>query len=307
MDSRIRYFLHGAVGLIFSSVIGFVLFMLIILLNPFNVGGMPSDIMSALPITLIWGIFGVYTGLLWNKELELGASGVVSGILVGIVGYSAIAPLNLGPFMIFLPGIILAVFLMARAASEKKINKTTIFLYIGIVLATILISVLQQYIIVLENKYTGVLPSLIGFFSNLFSLIILGGLISSGFYYIYGTSDINKNGFKRTFIRVGKIISAISILLMFVLALTNSSYAGYRISKVNEPEFFVVMNTDEINRFPIFAEAVKGNGYNGQPVPMEEWNALQELYQKKCSSNEKNGNCYVKINNSYYQIEFVIS
>jgi hypothetical protein len=306
MDNRIKYFLHGAVGLIFSSVIGFVLFMLIIFLNPFKV---PSDIMSALPIALIWGIFGIYTGLLWNKELELGASGVVSGILVGIVGYSGIVPLNLNPFMIFLPGIILAVFLMARAASEKKINKTTIILYIGIVLAAILISVFQQYFIVLENKYIGVLPSLIGFFSNLFSLIILGGLITSGFYYIYGTSDTSKNGFKHTFMRVGKIISAISILLMFGLALTNSQYVGYSISKVNDAEFFVVMNTEEINRFPIFAEAVKGNGYHGQPVPREEWNALRDIlvYQKKCNSNEKNGNCYVKINNSYYQIDFVTS
>jgi len=53
-------------------------------------------------------------------------------------------------------------------------------------------------------KYTGVLPPLIGFFYNLFSIIILGGLISSGFYYIYGTNDTSKNGFKRTFIRVGK-------------------------------------------------------------------------------------------------------
>jgi hypothetical protein len=101
MDSRIKYFLHGAVGLMFSSVIGFVLLMLIILLlNLFKVPDiMPSDIMSALPIALIWGIFGIYTGLLWNKELELGASGVVSGILVGIVGYSGIAPLNLNPFI----------------------------------------------------------------------------------------------------------------------------------------------------------------------------------------------------------------
>jgi hypothetical protein len=308
MDSRIKYFLHGAVGLIFSQVIGFFgFFLLIIFLNLVKVPDiMPSDIMSVLPIILTWGIFGIYTGLLWNKELELGASGVASGILVGIVGYSGIVPLNLGSFMIFLPGIILAVFLMARAASEKKINKTTIFLYIGIVFAAVLISVFQQYAIVLENKYTGVLTSLIGFFSNLVSLIILGGLISSGLYYIYGTNDTSKNGFKRTFLRAGKIISAISILLMFAFALTNSQYAGYSISKVNEPGFFVVMNTEEINRFPIFAEAVNGNGYHGQSVPMEEWNALRDLLveQKKCYSN---GNCYVKINDSYYQINFVIS
>lgn len=309
MDNRIKYFLHGALGLIFSQVIGFFgFFLLIIFLNLFKFPDiMPADIMSALPIALIWGIFGIYTGLLWNKEQELGASGVASGILVGIVGYSGIVPLNLNPFLIFLPGIILAVLLMARAASEKKINKTTIFLYIGIVLAAILISIFQQYAIVLENKYTGILTSLIGFFSNLFSLIILGGLISSGFYYIYGTSDTSKNGFKRTFLRVGKIISVIWILLMFVLALTNSQEVGYSIFKVNEPEFFVVMNTEEINRFPIFAEAVKGNGYHGQPVPREEWNALRDLLveQKKCFSNEKNGNCYVKINNnSYYQINF---
>jgi hypothetical protein len=308
MDSRIKYFLHGAAGLIFSQVIGFFgFFLMIIFLNLFKVNDtIPSDIMSVLSVTLTWGIFGIYTGLLWNKELELGASGIVSGILVGIVGYSGIVPLNLNPFMIFLPGIILAVLLMARAASEKKINKATMFLYIGIVLAAILISVFQQFAIVLENKYTGILTSLIGFFSNLFSLIILGGLISSGYYYIYGAGDTGKNGFKRTFMRAGKIISVISILLMFVLALTNSQYAGYNISKVNEPGFFVVMNTEEINRFPIFAEAVKGNGYHGQPVPMEEWNALRDLLveQKKCNSN---GNCYVKINDSYYQINFVTS
>jgi hypothetical protein len=308
MDNRVKYFLHGAVGLIFSPVIGFFgFFLLNIFLNRFMV---VPDIMSpVLIITLTWGIFGIYTGLLWNKELELGSSGVVSGIIVGIVSYSRVVPLILDPFIIFLPGIILAVFLMARAASEKKINKTTILLYIGIVLAAILISVFQQYVIVLENKYTGVLTSLIGFFSNLFSFIILGGLISSGFYYIYGTSDISKNGFKHIFMRAGKIISVISILLMFVLALTNSQYVGYSIFKVNEPEFFVVMNNEEINRFPIFAEAVKGNGYHGQPVPREEWNALRDLLveQKKCNSNETNGNCYVKINNSYYQINFVIS
>lgn len=208
MYSRIKYFLHGAIGLIFSQGIGFVL--LIIFLTLF----MEPYTLPVLNITLMWGIFGIYIGLLWNKELELGASGVVSGILVGIIWYSGIVPLILDPFMIFLPGIILAIFLMVGAASEKKINKTTILLSIGIVLAVILISVFQQYVIVLENKYTGVLPPLIGFFSNLFSIVILGGLISSGLYYIYGTSDTGKNGFKRTFLRVGKIISAIWILLM---------------------------------------------------------------------------------------------
>jgi len=303
MDSRIKYFLHGAVGLIFSQGIGFVL--LIIILNLF----MEPNIMPVLNITLMWGIFGIYIGLLWNKELELGASGVASGILVGIVWYSGIVPLILDPFMIFLPGIILAVFLMAVAASEKKINKTTILLSIGIVLAAILISIFQQYVIVLENKYTGVLPPLIGFISLLFSLIILGGLISSGFYYIFGSSDTSKNGFKRTFIRVGKIISIIWILFMFVFALGNSHDAGYSISKVNDTGFFVVMDTEEINRFPNFAKAIYeietgGNEYYGQSVPREEWNALRDLLveQKQCYSK---GNCYVKINNSFYQINFV--
>lgn len=306
MDSRIKYFLHGAVGLTFSQGIGFVF--LIIFSNLLMV----PDIMLVFYIALMWGIFGVYTGLLWNRELEFGASGVVSGIIVGIVRYSGIAPLIIDPFMIFLPGIILAVFLMVSAVSEKKINKTTILLSIGIVLAVILISVFQQYVIVLENKYTGVLPPLIRFFSNLFSIIILGGLISSGSYYIYGTSDTIKNGFKRTFIRVGKIISSIWILLMFLLALGSSHDAGYSISKVTDTEFFVVMDTEEINRFPNFAETINeietsGNEYYGQPVPREEWNALRDflIEQKKCNSKGTSGNCYVKINNSFYQIGFV--
>lgn len=306
MDSRIKYFLHGAIGLTFSQGIGFVFS--IIFSNLFII----PDIMLVFYIALMWGIFGVYTGLLWNRELEFGASGVVSGIIVGIVRYSGIAPLILDPFIIFLPGIILAVFLMVSAVSEKKINKTTVLLSIGIVLAAILISVFQQYVIVLENKYTGVLPPLIRFFSNLFSIIILGGLISSGSYYIYGTSDTSKNGFKRTFIRVGKIISSIWILLMFLFALGSSHDVGYSISKVTDTEFFVVMDTEEINKFPNFAKTINeieisGNEYYGQPVPREEWNALRDFLfeQKKCNSKGKSGNCYVKINNSFYQIGFV--
>ena len=303
MDSRIKYFLHGAVGLTFSHAIGF--FILII----FSMLFMLPDIMPVLHITLTWGIFGIYTGLLWNKELEFGASGVISGILVGIVWYSGIAPFILYPFIIFLPGILLAVLLLASAASEKKINKTTIFLSIGIVLAVILISIFQNYVIVLENKYIGVIPPLIGFFSLLFSLIILGGLISSGFYYIFGTSDAGKNGFKSNIMRLGKIVSSIWILLMFLFALGSSHDAGYSISKVNDTEFFVVMDTEEINRFPNFADAINeietsGNEFYGQPVPREEWNALRDylVEQKKCYSK---GNCYVKINNSFYQIGFV--
>jgi len=160
------------------------------------------------------------------------------------------------------------------------------------VLAAILISVFQQYIIVLENKYTGVLPPLIRFFSNLFSIIILGGLIISGFYYIYGTSDKNKNGFKRTFIRVGKIISSIWILLMFIFALGSSHDAGYSISKVTDTEFFVIMDIEEINRFPNFAETINeietsGNKYYGQPVPREEWNALRDFLIEQKNVTQK--------------------
>jgi len=77
----------------------------------------------------------------------------------------------------------------------------------------------------------------------------------------------------------------------------------YSISKVNDPEFFVVMDTEEINRFPNFTEAIETGGNNGRPVPRGEWNALNDLLvnQKQCYSNPTNGNCYVKPENRHFQ------
>lgn len=99
---------------------------------------------------------------------------------------------------------------------------------------------------------------------------------------------------------------------MFVFALGASHDAGYFIKKVNEPEFFVVVDANEINGYPYFAKAIndieKGERveYSGA-VPREEWRALIDYLdnQRKCRSKGISGNCYVKINNSFYQISFV--
>jgi len=96
---------------------------------------------------------------------------------------------------------------------------------------------------------------------------------------------------------------------MFLFALGSSHDAGYSISKVTDTEFFVVIDTEEINRFQNFARLsmksrqVETNIMANQ-FPREEWNALRDflIEQKKCNSKGTSGNCYVKINNSLYQI-----
>lgn len=301
MESLRKYFLHGAVGLIFGQSVGLFISILF----------MGIKIMPVLQNTASWGIFGFYTGFLWNKGLKFGALGIVSGILAGIIWYSHITPLIEYGFILILPGILFALFFLASAIAEKKLNKTTIFLFIGIVIAVILSSIIPKYIIVLENKFTGVITPLIGLFSFVIPLIFLGGLICIGFYYVSGSSDTNKSSLKNTFTKVGKIVSLIWIVFMFVFALGASHDAGYFIKKVNETEFFVAVDAGEINRYPYFAKAIndieKGSiiEYSGA-VPREEWYALRDLldYQKKCRSKGISGDCFVKINDSFYQISF---
>ncbi|NJD54398.1 MAG: hypothetical protein FIB07_16235 [Candidatus Methanoperedens sp.] len=175
----------------------------------------------------------------------------------------------------------------------------------------IIISIPLIYLSTLGDKFTGVIPPLIGFFPFLTSTIILSGLICIGLYYILGSSDANKSSFKNIFTKLGKIVSVIWILFMFVFALGASHDAGYFIKKVNEPDFFVVVDAGEINRFTYFSRAIDDieNGrmteYSGA-VPREEWNAVRGLIddQKKCHSKGTSGDCFVKINDSFYQISF---
>lgn len=304
-----KYFFHGAIGLIFGQTIGFLVLML---LGIFLVMGRGSELLPILQLAVAWGIFGFYIGLLWNKELKFGALGIISGILVGIIWYRLINPPSsiLGAGF-FLPGILFSLFLLVTILLNNKLNIKNIFVFVGTTLSIILLSISQKYTAVLENKFTGVTPSLIGFFSVLISFIILGGLIGTGFYYILGSSDTNKNDFKRTFLKFGKTVSLIWILFMFIFALGSSHDAGYIIKKVNETEFFVVFDTGEINKYPYFSKAIneleKGeNDIFSSAVPREEWNALRDYLdnQEKCRSKGTSGNCYVKINNSFYEISF---
>lgn len=310
MERLNKYFSHGAIGLIFGQTIGFFILML---LSIFLFMGRGSELLPSLQFAVVWGIFGVYIGLLWNKELKFGALGIVSGILVGIIWYRLIyPPSSIWGAGFVLPGILFSLFLLVTILLNNKLNIKNIFVFVGTTLSIILLSISQKYITVLENKFTGVIPPLIGFFSFLISLIILGGLIGIGFYYIFGSSDTNKNAFKRTLLKFGKIVSFIWILFMFIFSLGASHDAGYIIKKVNETEFFVVFDAREINAYPYFSKAIneleKGEkDMFSSAVPREEWNALRDYLdnQKKCRSKGISGNCYVKINNSFYEISFV--
>lgn len=180
MENLNKYFFHGAIGLIFGQAVGLFISILF----------MGIKIMPVLQFTAAWGIFGFYTGTLWNKGLKFGALGIVSGILVGIVWYTWITPLI--EYMI-LPGILFSLFLLVSALLKHKLNIKNMLLFSGIAFSVILISVFIKYSTVLENKFTGVIPPLIGFFSFLISLIILGGLICIGFYYLSGGSGASKS------------------------------------------------------------------------------------------------------------------
>ncbi len=302
MNTLIKYFLHGAVGLVFGQTIGFFI--------PTSfLGG--SRLVLIFALSVWWGVFGAYIGLLWNKMLKIGAVGIVCGFSGGLVWYGLIYP----PFSIwgagfFLPGILFSVFLLIGSSLNYRLNIKNLLLFIGILFAVILISVFQGYTTTLENKFTGVVPPLIGFFSFVFSLIIIGGLIGIGFYQTFDSNGINKNGSIHIFLKLGRTVSVIWILFMFVFALGASHDAGYFIKKIDEPEFFALMGSEEINRYPYFAETIneieKGTTIEYSiAVPREEWNALSDYLgnQKNCRSKD-NGNCYVKINNSFYEISF---
>ncbi|KCZ70879.1 hypothetical protein ANME2D_02905 [Candidatus Methanoperedens nitroreducens] len=301
MESLRKYFSHGAVGLIFGQTIGLFISTLF----------MGIKIMPILVFTVAWSIFGFYTGLLWNKGLKFGAIGIISGTLGGLIWYYLInPPSSIWGFGFILPGFLFGLFSLISAILINKINIKNAILFIGIAFSGIIISILLNYSSTLKDKFTGVMPPLIGFFSFLTSMITLGGLICIGLYYILGSSSANENRLKNTFTKLGKIVSVIWILFMFAFALGASHDAGYFIKKVNEPEFFVVVDAGEIDRYPYFAKAIndieKGRiiEYSGA-VPREEWRALMTLLddQKKCRSIGK-GNCFVKINNSFYEISF---
>lgn len=302
MERLNKYFLHGAVGLIFGQTIGLFISTLF----------MGIKIMAVLQFAVAWGTFGFYSGLLWNKGLKFGILGIVSGILGWIIFYRLInPPSSIWGAGFFLPGILFCLFFVVSALLKHKLTIKNMLLFIGIALSVILISVFAKYYTILGNKFTGVIPPLIGFFYFLISLIILGGLIGIGFYYILGSIDTSKNALKNTFLNLGKIVSVIWILFMFVFALGASHDAGYFIKKVNETEFFVVVDAGEINRFTYFAKAVndieKGTITEySSAIPREEWNALRDLLddQKKCRSKGISGDCFVKINDSFYKISF---
>jgi hypothetical protein len=104
-----KYFFHGAIGLIFGQAVGLFISILF----------MGIKIMPVLQFTAAWGIFGFYTGSLWNKGLKFEALGIVSGILVGIIWYTRITPLI--EYMI-LPGILFSLFLLVSALLKHKLN-----------------------------------------------------------------------------------------------------------------------------------------------------------------------------------------
>lgn len=298
MESLKKYFFHGAIGLIFGQAIG-------LFISPLFMG---SKLLPAFSLTAMWGIFGFYTGVLWNKGLKFGALGVAGGILAGILWYSQIIPSIEYAFIWIIPGILFALFLLASAVSERKINKTNICLSIGIALVVTLISIFPKYITAMENNFIGVIPPLIGLFSFIIPLMILGGLICIGFYYESGNSDMNKKDVKNIFLKLGMVISFIWILFMFVFALGSSHDPGYSISKVNETESYFIIEAGEINRFPYFAKAINDieiSGkeiYNSGAVPRGEWNALRDYIDQKRQSG--GGGSYVKINDSFYEINF---
>lgn len=302
MERLNKYFLHGAIGLIFGQAVGLFISTLF----------MGIKIMPVLQFAVAWGIFGFYIGLLWNKGLKIGTLGIVSGIFVGVIWYRLInPPSSIWGAGFFLPGILFCLFFVVSALLKHKLTIKNMLLFIGIALSVILISVFAKYSTILGNKFTGVIPPLIGFFYFSISLIILGGLIGIGFYYILGSIDTSKNALKNAFLNLGKIVSVIWILFMFVFALGASQDVGYFIKKVNETEFFVVVDANEINIYPDFAKAIndieKGekDSYTSGAVPRDEWNSLRDFIgQKKCRSKTISGLCYYKINNSFYEIGF---
>ncbi len=86
--SAIKYFLHGAVGLVFGQTVGFFI--------PTSfLGG--SRLVLIFALAVWWGVFGAYIGLLWNKMLKIGAVGIVGGFSGGLVWYGLIYP----PFSIW--------------------------------------------------------------------------------------------------------------------------------------------------------------------------------------------------------------
>lgn len=85
MDKPIKYFFHGAIGLLLGQAIG----------SNFGVLG-SQQILGLMPVpslVLAFGIFGFYVGILWNKGIKFAILGIISGIFMGMILFGHFAPL----------------------------------------------------------------------------------------------------------------------------------------------------------------------------------------------------------------------